>query len=118
MISFWEDGELQNDLTYIDSKGNELFGSLELVSHITTQTDSKFLASASEKLPLVFYGFAMEFHAMQNYELAEKHLDLAYLIDSPANGTPYREMVVQLTANINSERVNKVLGRGNVLFRF
>ena len=118
MISFWENGELQDDLTYIDSKGNELLGSLELVSHITIDLDSKFLASASKKLPLVFYGFAMEFHAMQNYELAEKHLDLAYLIDSPANKTPYRDMVIQLTANINSERVNQLLGKDYVLFRF
>ena len=118
MVSIWENGELQDDLTYIDSNGNELLGSLEIMSHITTENDSKFLATTSEKLPLVFYGFAMEFQAMQNYELAEKHLDLAYSIDSPANETPYREMVVQLTANINSERVNQLMGRSNVLFRF
>ena len=91
---------------------------LELVSHISIDTDSEFLVAASKKLPLVFYGFAMEFHAMQDYELAEKHLDLAYMIDSPANETPYRDMVVQLTANINSERVNQLLGKDYVLFRF
>ena len=118
MVSFWEDGELQDQLTYIDILGNELIGSLEILSQNEIVGADDFLDKAGDKMPLVFYGFAMEFHAMQNYDLAERHLDLAYLIDSPAHQTPYRDMVVELTANIHSERVNRLLGRGSLLFRF
>ncbi|HFC01123.1 MAG TPA: hypothetical protein ENJ53_09995 [Phaeodactylibacter sp.] len=118
MISFWENGTLQDELTYVDTDGNEWTESLDLLSQMNVTNESKFLDIAGAKMPLVFYGFAMEFHAMQNYELAERNLDLAYLIDSPANQTPYREMVVELTANIHSERMDMLLGKGTGLFRF
>ena len=118
MVSLWENGEVQDALTYIDVEGNELTASLGLVSQMDKEEEAEFLASAGEKLPLVFYGIAMEYHAMKYYDQAERNLDIAYLISSPENETPYRNMVVELTANVHSERVNMLLGRGNVLFRF
>ena len=107
MIEYW----------YIP-RWNEVFWSLELFLHIITQTDPKYSASPFEKLPLVLFGFAMEILAIKYYDLIEKQLDFAYLIDSLANKNQYLEMMIKLTAKINSERMNKILGKTSFLFRF
>ena len=60
----------------------------------------------------------MEIQAIKYYDLIEKQLDFAYLIDSLANKNQYLEMMIKLTAKINSERMNKFLGKTSVLFRF
>jgi 6-pyruvoyl-tetrahydropterin synthase len=60
----------------------------------------------------------MEILAIKYYDLIEKQLDFAYLIDSLANKNQYLEMMIKLTAKINSERMNKILGKTSVLFRF
>jgi len=60
----------------------------------------------------------MEIQAIKYYDLIEKQLDFAYLIDSLANKNQYLEMMIKLTAKINSERMNKILGKTSVLFRF
>ena len=67
---------------------------------------------------MVLFGFAMEILAIKYYDLIEKQLDFAYLIDSLANKNQYLEMMIKLTAKINSERMNKILGKTSVLFRF
>ncbi|MDC3219997.1 hypothetical protein OAU00_02815 [Saprospiraceae bacterium] len=67
---------------------------------------------------MVLFGFAMEIQAIKYYDLIEKQLDFAYLIDSLANKNQYLEMMIKLTAKINSERMNKILGKTSVLFRF
>lgn len=67
---------------------------------------------------MVLFGIAMEIQAIKYYDLIEKQLDFAYLIDSLANKNQYLEMMIKLTAKINSERMNKILGKTSVLFRF
>ncbi|MDG1432724.1 MAG: hypothetical protein P8Q41_01880 [Saprospiraceae bacterium] len=67
---------------------------------------------------MVLFDFAMEIQAIKYYDLIEKQLDFAYLIDSLANKNQYLEMMIKLTAKINSERMNKILGKTSVLFRF
>jgi len=119
LLSYWEDGELQDgDITYITSKGQELWGTAKTLIKDINELNTSLLEPTENNLQLAFYGFAMEYKATGNVEEAEKNLAIAYQFIEPNDNSPTNIMVATLFNKIKNIKTGEALADANTLFSF
>ena len=119
LLSYWEDGELQDgDITYITSKGQELWGTAKSLVKDINQLNMNMLQTTENNLQLAFYGFAMEYNATGNIEEAEKNLAIAFQFIEPNDNNPNNIMIASLFNKMKNEKPEEGLANANTLFSF
>ena len=119
LLSYWEDGELQDgNITYITSKGQELWGTAETLVKDINQLNNSMLASTENNLQLAFYGFAMEYNATGDNKEAEKNLAIAFQFIEPTDNSPTNIMIAAMYNKLKNIKPDEALADANTLFRF
>jgi hypothetical protein len=104
MISYWDNGIMLDENTYIKPDGERYTASTKDLASQVMQNSWDDMEIVEKNFGLAFYGIGMEYKSIMDFDRAKENLQYAAQFGDPSEKSFVKEMVETQMANISIEK--------------
>jgi hypothetical protein len=104
MISYWENGIMQDENIYIKPDGDRYTASTRDLAAQVLQNSWNDVETVERNFGLAFYAIGTEYKSIMDFDRAQENLQFAMQFGDPIENPFIKEMAEMQMANISSEK--------------